>query len=89
MALIESFGWSWEYIDDEMTLPRLKAITARWSEVPPLSTTVLIIARILGYEHKPAVTSSKRSDQDVSELMGMLGGLGFSSEKPAWLTKST
>ena len=36
MHLIASFGWTWEYIDDHMTIPRMTAINAVHKLRPPV-----------------------------------------------------
>lgn len=57
-------GWSWEYIDEHMTLPRLAALTRYWDQFPPLH---VLVAGAVGYEaRKPAA--------DPGELFEMLGG---------------
>ncbi len=35
MHLIASFGWTWEYIDDHMTIPRMTAINRLQENRPP------------------------------------------------------
>ena len=34
--LVATLGWTWEYIDTCMTVPRLLALTEHWQESPPL-----------------------------------------------------
>lgn len=91
--MIDAFGWTWEYIDEEVTLPRLDAIIKHWQQVPPLSVSAAAIASALGVG--PAAKREKKTsgEQDPSALLEMLGASGFASEKPKWLnetaTKST
>lgn len=42
-------GWSWEYIDEQMTIPRLDAINAYHRKHPPLH---LAVAAYLGVGEK-------------------------------------
>lgn len=49
-------GWSWEYIDEYMTIPRLEKMTEYWSENPPVH---ILLASILG--RKPSGTKAKGS----------------------------
>jgi len=83
--LIDAFGWSWEYIDEEMTLDRLDAIQKRWDVIPPLSVSTAQIAAVLGVKHE--APRSKQQEQDPNELASALGASGFPSERPEWLTK--
>ncbi len=34
--VIERTGWTWEYIDTSMDIPRLSALNKRWRKNPPL-----------------------------------------------------
>lgn len=82
--LIDAFGWSWEYIDEEMTMPRMMAVLKRWEVVPPLSISIAGIASALGIvKREPSRLEDK--EQDFSELIGVLG---VSKGKPEWLTKT-
>ncbi len=42
-------GWTWEYIDDCMDLPRLSVIYKKWKRTPPVH---IMIAAYLGYLKK-------------------------------------
>lgn len=83
VTLIDAFGWSWEYIDEEMTLPRMEAIAKRWETVPPLSVSVAGIAAALGIKREPKKTVAE--EQNIDELAALFGGI---SRKPEWLTKT-
>lgn len=55
-------GWTWEYIDEHMTLPRLAEMSAYWKNNPPLHS---MIAAYFGIG-----TPKKQSDGgDIAELM--------------------
>lgn len=87
--MIDAFGWTWEYIDEEMTLPRLEKIVAHWDAVPPLSVSVAAIASVLGVGRKGPRPSAKPREEDPRALIDLLGGAaGFSmsTKRPAWLT---
>jgi hypothetical protein len=45
--LIACTGWTWEYIDDHMTIPRLSAMTRYWNQNPPVH---VLVAGYIGYE---------------------------------------
>ncbi|MGB8422178.1 hypothetical protein [Paraburkholderia sp.] len=37
-----TFGWSWEYVDEQMTLPRLHAVWKQWKRFPPIHKMVAV-----------------------------------------------
>ena len=43
-------GWTWDYIEDSLTLPRYYALADYWQEHPP---THLLVAAFMGYEATP------------------------------------
>ena len=78
-------GYTYEYIDDFMTLPRLNQMAAYWKENPPLHQ---IVAGYLGFEKSKSTNDTEQNLVSQSdELMGLAGSFGLSSEKPEWLKK--
>ena len=70
-----------------MTLPRYEAICEHWERIPPLSVSASVIAQSLGAS-KPKPKAQKaqaHGTNDRQALFDMLGGAGFSTEKPEWL----
>ena len=55
-------GMTWEYIDNNMTLPRYYAIRAYWKICPPTHTMTMRIAQMLGY--KPEMLTSAAAEPD-------------------------
>ncbi|MFI5230064.1 MAG: hypothetical protein ACHQWU_13405 [Gemmatimonadales bacterium] len=49
------FGWTWEYIDEYVTVPRLQEIAAYWAKVPPLHEA---FALFIGAREKGDVVTS-------------------------------
>jgi hypothetical protein len=47
--LATAFGWTWEYIDECVTLPMLLEITEYWAVVPPIAESITDIRRALGW----------------------------------------
>jgi hypothetical protein len=84
--LMDAFGWSWEYIDEEMTLPRMAAISKHWDKIPPLSISLAGIAMALGVK-KPEKMTAEKAQSSMDELLGMMGGQ-LAEGKPEWLTKT-
>jgi len=57
-------GWTWDYVENHMTIPRLKALHAEWQRVPPLS---IMVAYFLGIRPKEEGTA----EELVERIMGM------------------
>lgn len=56
-------GWTWEYIDENMTLPRLCELSAYWGKNPP---THIIAAAYVGY--KPQATGGEGDAGELPEF---------------------
>jgi len=67
--LATCFGWTWEYIDEHMTLPRLDAMKDYWNDNPPLHQ---LVAAYLG--HKP-VASKTDEMGTLDDFVKAMGGL--------------
>lgn len=50
--LITATGWTWEYIDERMTLRRLALFTLHWADSPPEHLTVAALVKGLGGGNK-------------------------------------
>jgi len=48
-------GWTWDYVDENMTMERLNALTGYWEDHPPLQA---MIASYFGIESKPKETKT-------------------------------
>lgn len=72
-------GWTWEYVEEHMTLPRLYALIETWKQQPPAAVSLANIARALGW--KPAEPARARSrdrsrpKRSREELLAMFGGV--------------
>ncbi len=73
--LMTAFGWTWEYIDDNMTLPRYYEISRQWEKWPPMHLAVLAY---MGYTEKPSEDSVSKKDGNeisVGDLQQIFGGV--------------
>lgn len=52
-------GYTWEYVDNFMTIPKLAALKEFWKLVPPLPVTLAAIARVLGVDFTKSDDSKK------------------------------
>jgi len=71
-----------------MTLPRYQAICEHWERVPPLSVSASVIAQSLGAT-RPKKKAEAEQANNRQSLLDMLGGAGFSREKPEWQRQTT
>lgn len=56
-------GWTWEYIDDFMTLPRLFALSSYWQDSPPIHA---MLASFFGIKKK------EEEPQSIEELLAFV-----------------
>lgn len=62
-------GWTWEYIDDCMDIPRLDALNSAWSQYPPVHVSV---AAYLGIgKQKNTAASDAEFDAMMASLPAM------------------
>jgi len=59
--VISLTGWTWEYIGQQMTLPRLYEMQCYWEQHPPVGD---LVAAYLGYEVKAKGKSKKAKGPD-------------------------
>lgn len=65
-------GWTWEYIDDMMTLPRLYAIFKHWESRPPLHW---MVAQFLGIKRKSQDQSGASLAPDEGDVKALAESL--------------
>ena len=83
--LITVTGWTWDYIDDFVTLPRLYALNEYWIEHPPIHLTMAAFAGIKpqkkGSNGKIEKKLSKRDFQDMIAVFGAGPGRQITKEE--------
>ena len=65
--LVTVTGWTFDYIEESMTLPRLAELSAYWSDFPPLH---LMVRAYLGIESK-AKPKPDEDDQAKAEFFAL------------------
>jgi len=73
--LITATGWTWEYIDEHMTLDRLAALNKHWETFPPVHKQ---LARIASAFLKEEPKKQKVSDKKKGTLSDLLAAFGHS-----------
>jgi hypothetical protein len=75
--LATCFGWTWEYIDEFVTVPRLMEISEYWKMVPPMHE---VVASFLGGKRESARGTTGPGTERVNDdgaLIQDLMALGF------------
>lgn len=66
----------WEYIDENMTLPRLYEFSRSWADHPPTHLLLGAFFRV------KSAGKQEESKGNLSELIGELGSVGVKMEGP-------
>jgi hypothetical protein len=66
-------GWSWEYIDEYMTLPRLYGMLDYWGDHPPVH---ILLAAFMGVKSSKKGLAAK-SSHDLEDIIGDFAAAGF------------
>ncbi len=65
----QATGWSWDYVEDRLTIRRLSALARHWAEAPPPHVLLQAIARALGWRPAPKLTDPSHDRwNDLVEL---------------------
>jgi hypothetical protein len=79
-------GWTWEYVDEEMTLPRADEFVKLWKITPPLRLVLASIAVALGMPAPDAKPKLKPGDprppgKDLGSYLEAFGSAGIQAER--------
>lgn len=61
-------GWTWDYVAENIDLPRLKHLNAYWAAHPPVH---ILVAAYMGYKGQK---SAQEQEESADEVISMLGG---------------
>ena len=79
--LICETGWTWEYVDERMTLPRLRDFIDHWKTAPPLRISV---GALIGAGKKEKIVQKESlpnsSASDMAAMVEELAGIGIPLE---------
>ena len=64
--LIACTGWTWDYIENQMDIPRLASMNAYWAKHPPLH---VMVQWFMGIEEKSVVDDLMGDDDDEDDLL--------------------
>lgn len=65
--MIANTGWTWDYVEEQLDIPRLAALNAYWRNHPPVH---YLLAAFVGF--KPPRERTVNSDQELAALFGAL-----------------
>jgi hypothetical protein len=66
----QATGWTWDYVEGELTVPRLKALSRFWAQSPPPHMVLKALAQALG------AWPSSRAPADAETSWADLRALG-------------
>lgn len=67
-----STGWTWDYVDEQMTFPRLEALNKYWRQHPPVH---ILVAGYIGYK-APAPIEENNNQGDMDEFIALFQNMG-------------
>lgn len=62
-----STGWTWDYVAENLDLPRIGYLNDYWREHPPVH---ILVASYMGIKS----SKSQQSEEDEAAALSMLGG---------------
>lgn len=65
-----STGWTWDYVADAVTLPRLAALSRVWASRPSVADSVAMVLRAFGWK-PPSRRTTRRKDDALAELAAL------------------
>lgn len=82
--MVSATGWTWDYCEWQVDIPRLAALNRNWRRFPPPAIQLTRIAARLGIDTQPAPAAAmtESDNQQASMLMEMFP----SGELPKILT---
>lgn len=66
--MCQATGWSWDEVEDRLTIPRLHALARHWAETPPPHLLLRVIAQALGWRPARKTDTPDDSWKDLMEL---------------------
>lgn len=81
VRLAQETGWTWEYIGQHMTLPRLAAFSKKWSEIPPLADAVAALAYGFGVLKKRSAAPAEGTQEHQDEVAQFIEGMPVNIRK--------
>jgi len=66
-------GWTWDYVETEIDIPRLLALNEYWRQYPPLQ---VMVAAFMGYKAPPKASGAVNDPAEVQQLFSMFNSTG-------------
>ena len=64
-------GWTWDYVEWHIDLPRLSALNYQWQILPPVALQMARVTNYLGYKNTFA-NQKENNNQELESLMSEL-----------------
>lgn len=79
--MIACTGWTWDYIDQHVTLPQVQVLNRAWRFLPPAALTLQRIGSYLGLK-PPAENDGKPTTPDDALQQAIAAGVPVFEGKP-------
>ena len=68
----QATGWSWDYVEDQLTVPRLRALKRYWAQSPPPRHLLALLVRtLLGSVNVAVPSRAPARDEPWQELAAL------------------
>jgi len=71
-------GWTWEYIDETMTLPRFYSLLDFWEVTPPLARSInevrMMLRLYFGIKDKTPHKKKEMTEEEFKQALGAFSG---------------
>ena len=64
-------GWTWDYVEWNIDLPRLTALNHQWQILPPIALQMARITGYLGFKNN-VPQGSEENNQEIESLLGTM-----------------
>lgn len=65
----QSTGWTWDYVEWNIDLKRLAALTHQWNELPPASIQLARFASYIGYKNEKQKTNNQEAEEMFKSMV--------------------
>lgn len=80
--MITATGWTWNYVDQHVTLPQVEAMSRFWETIPPAALQLKRISLALGIAPEKTVKTSAPKTADEALHQALAAGLPVMEGRP-------
>lgn len=80
--MITATGWTWDYVDQRVTLPQAEALARFWETIPPAALQLKRISLALGIAPDKKVNTSTPKTADEAIRQALAAGIPVMEGRP-------